>query len=99
MGERGGAAGAGRRPPGPAARMPRRTEDLLTLARVQSGETEFSRTAISPASMLGETLQNFGEIAKTAGVALAIDDRSTRLVHADSDAIQQVLANLVTNAI
>lgn len=82
-----------------AARMTRLTEDLLTLARVESGETEFSRTAISPASMLGETLQNFGEIAKTAGVALAIDDRSTRLVHADSDAIQQVLANLVTNAI
>ncbi len=82
-----------------AARMTRLTEDLLTLARVESGETEFSRTPISPAAILGETLQSFGEIAKAAGVALSSDDRSTRLVHADADAIQQVLANLVTNAI
>jgi two-component system, OmpR family, phosphate regulon sensor histidine kinase PhoR len=82
-----------------AARMARLTEDLLTLARVESGETEFSRTAISPAGVLRETVQNFAEMARAAGVALSIDDCSTRPVHADGDAIQQVLANLVTNAI
>ncbi len=82
-----------------AARMARLTEDLLTLARVESGEKEFAFASVPASRLLQETLQSFREIARSRGVELAIESSSERPVAADVDAIQQVLANLVDNAL
>ena len=82
-----------------AARMTRLTEDLLTLARVESGEKEFSFSSVPASRLLTETVQSFREIARGRGVELDIENSTERCVSADVDAIQQVLANLVDNAL
>ena len=82
-----------------AARMARLTEDLLTLARVESGEKEFAFVSVAASQLLQETVQSFREIARGRGVELAVESSAERCVSADVDAIQQVLANLVDNAL
>ena len=82
-----------------AARMTRLTEDLLTLARVESGEKEFVFTAVPASQLLRDALQNFREIARSRGVELAVEESTDLCVSADVDAIQQVLTNLVDNAL
>ena len=81
-----------------AARMSRLTEDLLTLARVESGETAFALHPRPAADLLREALQNFQEILKSSGMEAEIAESTPAPVQADSDAIQQVLANLLDNA-
>ena len=81
-----------------AARMSRLTEDLLTLARVESGETEFALQPHSAADLLREAQQNFQEILKSSGMELEIAENTPAAIRADNDAIQQVLTNLIDNA-
>ena len=57
-----------------SARMSRLTEDLLTLARVESGETRFEAESVSPAELLHDAEENFREIARTHGIELTIQD-------------------------
>jgi two-component system phosphate regulon sensor histidine kinase PhoR len=82
-----------------AARMSRLTEDLLTLARVESGETSFTLQPVAPADLLHDAEQDFREICKTRAVELVVEAQSTGPVTADRDAIHQVLANLLDNAV
>ena len=89
-----------------AARMSRLTEDLLTLARVESGETRFETEPVSPLELLNDAEESFREIARTQGVELQVEDKngnggsveSLPLVLADREAIHQVFANLIDNA-
>jgi two-component system, OmpR family, phosphate regulon sensor histidine kinase PhoR len=55
-----------------AARMSRLTEDLLTLARVESGETRFETEPVPPIELLHDAEESFREIARGHGVDLQI---------------------------
>ena len=57
-----------------AARMSRLTEDLLTLARVESGETRFDTEPVPPIELLHDAEESFREIARSHGVDLQIVD-------------------------
>jgi two-component system phosphate regulon sensor histidine kinase PhoR len=57
-----------------SARMSRLTEDLLTLARVESGETRFEVDPVPPAELLHDAEESFREIARTHGIDLQIHD-------------------------
>ncbi len=57
-----------------SSRMSRLTEDLLTLARVESGETRFEAEPVPPAELLHDAEENFREIARTHGIELQIQD-------------------------
>lgn len=57
-----------------AARMSRLTEDLLTLARVESGETRFDAEPVPPFELLHDAEESFREIAKGYGVELQIQE-------------------------
>jgi two-component system, OmpR family, phosphate regulon sensor histidine kinase PhoR len=89
-----------------AARMSRLTEDLLTLARVESGETRFETEPVTPLELLNDAEESFREIARTQGVELQIVDaqggngsaESLPQVLADREAIHQVFSNLIDNA-
>lgn len=86
-----------------AVRMSRLTEDLLTLARVESGETRFDREPVAPADLLKEAEESFREIARSQGVELQIMNgtgpiASLPQVLADREAIHQVFTNLIDNA-
>jgi two-component system phosphate regulon sensor histidine kinase PhoR len=85
-----------------AARMSRLTEDLLTLARVESGETRFDAEPVPPLELLHDAEESFREIAKGYGVELQIQEtestESLPRVLADREAIHQVFSNLIDNA-
>jgi two-component system phosphate regulon sensor histidine kinase PhoR len=82
-----------------AVRMSRLTEDLLTLARVESGEQRFDIQPTAPADLLQEAVQSFREIARAQSVELIVEDRAASQVGADPEAIHQVFSNLVDNAL
>jgi two-component system phosphate regulon sensor histidine kinase PhoR len=87
-------------------RMARLTEDLLTLARVESGETRFETEPVPPVELLHDAEESFREIARGHGVDLQIMDshngsgsvESLPQVLADREAIHQVFSNLIDNA-
>jgi two-component system phosphate regulon sensor histidine kinase PhoR len=89
-----------------AARMSRLTEDLLTLARVESGETRFDTEPVPPIELLHDAEESFREIARSQEVELKIVDTSAGNgsvdslppVRADREAIHQVFSNLIDNA-
>jgi two-component system phosphate regulon sensor histidine kinase PhoR len=89
-----------------SGRMSRLTEDLLTLARVESGETRFEVEPVPPAELLHDAEESFREIAPTHGIDLQIHDLEESLnaeglppVLADREAIHQVFSNLIDNAL
>ena len=82
-----------------AARMSRLTEDLLTLARVESGEQRFDPQPVAPAELLHDALESFRKIARAQGIELTAEDSATPMVNADREAIYQVLSNLIDNAL
>jgi two-component system, OmpR family, phosphate regulon sensor histidine kinase PhoR len=57
-----------------SARMSRLTEDLLTLARVESGETRFEPDSVPATELLHAAEENFREIARSHGIDLKIQD-------------------------
>ncbi len=81
-----------------ATRMSRLTEDLLALARVESGEQRFDIQPVTPGELLQEAVQSFRESARAQKIELQIEDTSTGEVNADRDAIHQVFSNLIDNA-
>jgi two-component system phosphate regulon sensor histidine kinase PhoR len=82
-----------------AHRMSRLTEDLLTLARVESGEQRFDIQPAAAAEILQEAVQNFRELARAHGIDLQVEDSAPDLVSADREAIHQVFSNLIDNAL
>jgi two-component system, OmpR family, phosphate regulon sensor histidine kinase PhoR len=74
-----------------SARMSRLTEDLLTLARVESGETRFEAESVSPAELLHDAEENFREIARSHGIDLQIRDlepHTPQVLHLEMQAVQ-----------
>jgi two-component system phosphate regulon sensor histidine kinase PhoR len=96
-----------------ASRMSRLTEDLLTLARVESGETRFEAQSTAPLDLLKDAEESFREIARGQGIDLEIQNpapavkaggavpsaESLPSVQADPEAIHQVFSNLIDNAL
>jgi two-component system phosphate regulon sensor histidine kinase PhoR len=81
-----------------AERMARLTEDLLTLARVESGEQKLEFAAVAASELLEDAARNLRETARNRGLELSVAESCDSLVRADPDAIHQVLANLIDNA-
>ena len=82
-----------------ASRMSRLTEDLLTLARVESGEQRFETEPVTPGELLNDAVESFREVARAHGIELQIEDRVQDPVSADREAIHQVFSNLIDNAL
>jgi len=82
-----------------AMRMGRLTEDLLVLARVESGEQAFNLQYAMPQELLDDAVQTFRELAASRGIELSVINTSSSAVLVDRYAIHQVLSNLVDNAL
>jgi two-component system, OmpR family, phosphate regulon sensor histidine kinase PhoR len=81
-----------------ATRMSRLTEDLLTLARVESGETRFDAQPTAPSDLLDDAVQSFRELARGQGIELTVEEVVATRVNADREAVHQVFSNLIENA-
>jgi two-component system phosphate regulon sensor histidine kinase PhoR len=82
-----------------AERMSRLTEDLLVLARVESGEEKLDLRPHAPQVLVTEAAASMQESVKAAGMELEVGPVPDCLVIADSYAVHQVFANLVSNAL
>jgi two-component system, OmpR family, phosphate regulon sensor histidine kinase PhoR len=82
-----------------AQRMSRLTEDLLTLARVESGEERLQQAPVAANELLRDAQISLSEVARGKGLAIEIADSPEATVFADRDAIHQVFANLIDNAL
>lgn len=83
-----------------AARMSRLTEDLLTLARVESGEQRFDIQKVSAEELLQDALESFREVARSYGVELIVENIVGDVnLNADREAVHQIFSNLIENAL
>jgi two-component system phosphate regulon sensor histidine kinase PhoR len=82
-----------------ATRMSRLTEDLLVLARVESGEQNFNFQLVSAQELLDDAVQTFHDLAASRGVDISVMNMAESPVSVDRYAIHQVLSNLIDNAL
>jgi two-component system phosphate regulon sensor histidine kinase PhoR len=82
-----------------ADRMGRLTEDLLVLARVESGEEKLDLRPHSARELLAESASSMLENARAAEVEITVEDIPDWSVVADGYAVHQVFGNLISNAI
>ena len=82
-----------------AERMSRLTEDLLVLARVESGEEKLDLRPHSARTLLAEAASSMQEDARAADVELTIEEIPDWQVMADSYAVHQIFGNLISNAL
>src|SRR5260370_1896208 len=82
-----------------AERMSRLTEDLLVLARVESGEEKLDLRPHAARVLVAEAVSSMQESAKLAEMELTIASVPDVSVVADAYAIHQVFSNLVSNAL
>jgi two-component system, OmpR family, phosphate regulon sensor histidine kinase PhoR len=82
-----------------AQRMSRLTEDLLTLARVESGEYSLEQGAVPLHCLLQDAQSSFREVTRSRGLTIDVSDLPDVQVLADRDAVHQVFANLIDNAL
>jgi two-component system phosphate regulon sensor histidine kinase PhoR len=82
-----------------ATRMNRLTEDLLMMARVESSEQELHPGAVPADILVRDAVQAMSGLVQDAEAVLEIGETTTDEVYADTDAILQVLSNLIENGI
>lgn len=81
-------------------RLVRLITDLLDLSRIEAGRIELHRTAVPVAEIMQEVAESLRPMAVQKGVELAVVPvGSPLLVFADRDKLQQILINLVENAV
>jgi two-component system phosphate regulon sensor histidine kinase PhoR len=81
-----------------ASRMTRLTEDLLTLAQVESADFKLTLRPIPAGVLVEDAANSLMPIVQDAGMTMEIGGTVDDRVLADSDALQQVFGNLVENA-
>jgi PAS domain S-box-containing protein len=81
-------------------RMNRMIQDLLDVKRMESGRLTIDVTPESPSTLINDTIDMLRPLAAGSTIRLdtSIDD-GLPMVHADAARIQQVLSNLVGNAV
>lgn len=83
-----------------AERLLRILNDLLDLARLDSGQTELRRKPVLPADLVIPMVERFAKQAGESNVKITTDIPSTLpSVLVDEQRIQHVFANLISNAI
>jgi two-component system phosphate regulon sensor histidine kinase PhoR len=81
-----------------ARRMTTLTEDLLTLARVESGEQRMELETVEASELLENAAHSFRAAAQAKGVELAIEASVDEPVRVDREAVYHVFSNLIDNA-
>jgi two-component system phosphate regulon sensor histidine kinase PhoR len=82
-----------------ATRMNRLTEDLLMMARVESSEQELHPGPVPADILVRDAVLAMSGLVQDAEAVLEIGETTMAEVYADTDAILQVLSNLIENGI
>jgi two-component system OmpR family sensor kinase len=82
-----------------ASRMVRMVEELLDLARIESGQMVLERRPLDLAALVGGVVQALAPAAAEKRVTLHADLPELPLVTGDGDRLSQVFTNLLDNAL
>jgi PAS domain S-box-containing protein len=81
------------------ARLSRLVESLLDVSRITGGQLPLEREEIDFAELVSEVAERFREEARRAGCSLAVDVEAPVVGRWDRLRLEQVVANLISNAI
>jgi two-component system phosphate regulon sensor histidine kinase PhoR len=82
-----------------AERLSRLVDDLLDLSRLDAGRRDLVLVAVEVETVVGSALLAVDAAARAKGIALASDVASGCRVQADAGALEEVLGNLLDNAV
>ncbi len=82
-----------------AGRMRRLVEELLDLAKIESGQISFRRETINLSELLQAVIESFRLRASQQQVALSYQGNGLPAVVGDADRLAQVFTNLLDNAL
>jgi two-component system, OmpR family, phosphate regulon sensor histidine kinase PhoR len=82
-----------------ATRMNRLTEDLLTMARVESPESEMRPSPVAANVLVRDAVEAMRGLVQDEEAELEIGETTSAEVYADTDSVVQVLGNLIENGI
>jgi PAS domain S-box-containing protein len=82
-----------------ADRLSRLVNELLDIARLESGRFVLSKDEVPLDAVTREVVTQFDGVAREKGVTLSCDICDAAVVHADAQMMHQVVTNLVSNAI
>ncbi|KIL34867.1 histidine kinase [Cohnella kolymensis] len=82
-------------------RMGRLVKDLLDLARMEAGHLDMTFQTVDVNALMGRVYRKFAALAKERGIVLTRTEEDPALVleAADADRLEQVLTNLMDNAL
>ena len=80
-------------------RMTNLVEDMLDVSRIQSGRLQLHREPVNFAEVVRETLERFAPELEHAAIEVVLEASGPVTVEADRGRLEQVLTNLITNAI
>jgi len=84
---------------GESARMHRLVEDLLDLARIESGDTPLNREHVRLGDLLGSVVEHLTLRAEEKHIHLVHKIDSVSPITGDNDRLAQVFTNLIDNAL
>jgi two-component system, OmpR family, phosphate regulon sensor histidine kinase PhoR len=82
-----------------STRMNRLTEDLLTMARVESREAEMRPAPVRADVLVRDAVEAMRGLVQDAEAVLEVGETTGAQVFADSDSVMQVLGNLIENGV
>ena len=80
-------------------RLIRLINDILDLKKLEAGKFEFHKMEITPSELLGMSVAFTEGMAKDRGIRLELGWTTEQPIVADTDRLNQVLVNLISNAI
>jgi two-component system phosphate regulon sensor histidine kinase PhoR len=82
-----------------STRMSRLTEDLLTMARVESRESEIHPAPVRADLLVRDAVEAMRGLVQDAEAVLEVGETTEAQVLVDSDSVMQVLGNLIENGV
>lgn len=73
--------------------------DTLDLARLDAGRMEFHHEPVALRRLVGDAVVAVEPQAKAKGIALRVEAEGDELLHTDAMRVQQILVNLLANAV
>jgi len=82
-----------------AERMRRLVEDLLDLARIESGQVVMAQEPVDLRQVLGDCMDRLALRAQESGITLSLNVPTLPLLSGDKDRLAQAITNLLDNAL
>ncbi len=80
-------------------RLTRLINDILDIEKMEAGQMHFQLHTYTTITLLQHALEHNAAAAQASGIALTISNCTDAVIRVDKDRFQQVMANLISNAI